>query len=211
MSNMVEAQVIAAGVSYFSADKVLGPNGDPILINGAEVISTQRHEALLGDVVEMSQHEYDRLAALSAVRTPSSEPIRPEIPAATPFGVPMPTGKDGEMQAFLGPVMGHPAPSAGATDLEISRAQVAGALSPEESARLQEQALVGANDDSKEAIADRDYEGASRVSLEAEIQRRNAERDEDDKIVPEGTGKGGNVIKDDLVIALAEDDEENEE
>ncbi len=209
--SLVETQVIAAGVSYFSADKVLGPNGDPLIVKGNEVISTQRHEALLGDVVKMSQHEYDRLFALNAVRIPSSAPIRPEIPVATPFGVPMPTGKNGEMQAFQGPVMGHPAPSAGATDLEISRAEVAGALSPEESARLQEQALVGANDDSAEAISDRDYEGASKTALEEEIARRNEGRAEADMIVPEGTGKNGGVVKDDLAIALTEDDEENEE
>jgi hypothetical protein len=54
---------------------------------------------------------------------------------------------------------------------------------------------------------DGDYEDAPKPALEAEIERRNADRDDDEKIVVEGTGNNGNVIKDDLVAALEKDDD----
>lgn len=211
MTDLVKAQVLAAGVSYFSITKVMDPAGNPRLDrrSGQEITTEMRHEAMHGDVVEMSQYEFDRLAGMGAVRAPSSAPTRPAL-VATPFGVPMPDA-DGVNRAFQGPVMGNPAPTAGATDLEISRAEVAGALTPEESARLQEEALVGKNDDSGEAIQDRDYEAATVPALKAEIDRRNQDRAPEDQIVPEGTGANGNVIKDDLEMALAADDEEHDE
>lgn len=210
MAELVQAQVLAAGVSYFSVTPVMDPAGNPRKDRktGDDLVTEMRHEAMHGDVVEMSQHEFERLAEMNAVRTPSSAPTRPAL-SATPFGVPLPNA-EGVNQAFVGPVMGHPAPSAGASDLEISRATVAGALTPEESARLQQEALVGKNDDSAEAIQDRDYEAATVPALKAEIDRRNSTRNPEDQITPEGTGSNGNVIKDDLEMALTADDEERD-
>lgn len=51
------------------------------------------------------------------------------------------------------------------------------------------------------------YEEWDKADLEAEVARRNEGRDEDDQIVPEGTGKSGGVVKADLVTALEADDE----
>lgn len=203
---MKEAQILAAGVSYFSVDTVLGPDGEPMVGNNNKPITTTlRHEAMHGDKVKMSEHEFKRLEKLGAVREPSSAPTRPEIPAPTPFGVPVPNA-DQQMAAFAGPIMGHPAPSAGATDLQISRAEVAGALTPEQAAELERRALEGGPGDAGEAISDRDYEAATVPALEREIEsRRQAGRD----IKVEGTGSNGNVIKDDLVTALEKDDAEN--
>lgn len=63
-------------------------------------------------------------------------------------------------------------------------------------------------DDEREESADDDegYESKSVAELEEEVERRNASRDEDDKIVVNGTGANGNVVKADLVSALENDD-----
>lgn len=50
------------------------------------------------------------------------------------------------------------------------------------------------------------YDEWSKAELEAELDRRNEARDEDSQIVVEGTGKDGNVLKADLVLALEADD-----
>lgn len=52
-----------------------------------------------------------------------------------------------------------------------------------------------------------DYAGQNKDVLAAEVERRNADRDEEDQIEVEGTGRDGNVLKDDLVAALEADDE----
>jgi hypothetical protein len=50
------------------------------------------------------------------------------------------------------------------------------------------------------------YEEWSVIDLEKEVATRNADRAEDDKIVVDGTGSNGNVVKADLVKALENDD-----
>lgn len=117
-TDLVEAQVIAAGVSYFSKEKVQDSAGQVRKDQqGNEVSVELRHEALHGEVVKMSQHEFDRLAALGAVREPSSAPLRP-AQQATPFGVPLRYDNDPEqpLSAFAGPVMGDPRPAGAGTD-----------------------------------------------------------------------------------------------
>lgn len=51
------------------------------------------------------------------------------------------------------------------------------------------------------------YEEWEVPALQREIAERNADRDEDSQIVPDGTGKDGRLKKSDLVRALDADDE----
>lgn len=203
-----KAQVVAAGISYFSVDPVRGPGGQIRKDkHGNDVMAEIRHTAMMGETVVMDEWEFDRLLSLGAVREPSSSPFAPAVPKATPFGVPLPN-EEGQLEAFKGPIMGDPVPSAGMSDMELRAA--ARHLTPEQAASLEEQATIGANDDSSEAIKDGDYEGASKASLVAEINRRNSERSEEAAIEVEGSGSNGAVLKDDLILALEEDDEANE-
>lgn len=197
----MEAQVISAGASYFTVEPVYDANGEPLKDPaGAPVISTLRRNATFGQTVEMSEHEFQRLQALGAVREVSDQPLRSELAQPTPFGVPVPDA-DGNLRAFPGPIMGDPAPTAGLDDISLTTA--AGALTPEQSEELRRQSLVGAGDDeSGAAIDERDYESASKAALQAEVDSRGLE--------VEGTGSGGNVVKDDLIAALEEDDENEE-
>lgn len=204
-----QAQIIAAGASYFTVDVVRGPGGSIRKDkNGNDVTTEIRHNAVMGEIVTMDEYEFDRLKELGAVREPSSEPIISATPKPTPFGVPL-VNDNGELEAYKGPVMGDPVSSAGMTDQQLRAA--GGHLSPEEAAALEEKATIGANDDSSEAISEKDYEGASKSALFAEVKRRNESRDEDDQIEVEGSGANGSILKDDLILALEEDDEENEE
>jgi len=50
------------------------------------------------------------------------------------------------------------------------------------------------------------YDKQSPAQLQAEVDRRNSERDPDEQIEVEGTGANGNVLKADLIKALREDD-----
>lgn len=52
-----------------------------------------------------------------------------------------------------------------------------------------------------------DYESWSVADLEDEVKDRNKTREDDAQIVPEGSGKDGNVVKADLVAALVADDQ----
>lgn len=256
-----EAQVIAAGVSYFTEDKVIGASGNARKdANGNEISIEVRHEAVLGDVVDLSEHEYERLLALGAIREPSTAPLRPTTPIATPFGVPVVDEETGLASAFAGPVMGDPRPAGPDVDpLELSRGRPRG-LTPEEAAVLQrvangeidlngdpvdgdglgddpdahhvgseaEQPNAGgtrnavegsttvvrppgnslnADGDGEGEPIEADYDEQSKDKLLAEVERRNADRPEDEKIVVEGTGSNGNVVKDDVVAALEEDDD----
>ena len=117
-TELVKAQVIAAGVSYFSKENVLDSGGDVRTDQqGNDIFIEIRHEAVHGETVEMSQHEFDRLAKLGAVREPSDAPLRPPL-RATPFGVPVrPDGDpDAPLEAFAGPVMGDPRAAGAGTD-----------------------------------------------------------------------------------------------
>lgn len=230
----VQAQVICAGVSYFTSEEALGANGQPLKdAKGDPMQVTLRHEAVMEDVIELSQYEFDRLAALGAVREPSSAPLRPAL-VATPFGMPVPNLETGELAAYEGPIMGDPRPAgpASASDIELRRGRPA-ALAPEEAARLERMALgledangnpMEADDvdleareevtaDEQEAQVDPEahfggenelpaYEDMTKSRLEGLAEERGLE--------VEGTGANGNVTKDDLVMALAMDDESDE-
>lgn len=63
-------------------------------------------------------------------------------------------------------------------------------------------------EEAEEAEEPEDYSGWVKKDLEAEIERRNAERDEDDQIVPD-TDKNADLIA--ALIADDADDEETEE
>lgn len=58
----------------------------------------------------------------------------------------------------------------------------------------------------QEPGADVSYDDQTVSELKAEVERRNADRDEEDQIAVEGTGSGGNVTKPDLVAELEYDD-----
>lgn len=139
-----EAQVIAAGVSYFTQEEVLGPNGEPRKdAKGDPIYVTLRHEALMGDRVEMSPHEFARLESLGAVREPSDAPLPRDLPPrATPFGVPQIDPATGEATAYPGPVMGDPRPQTEFTETELLRGGP-GALTPDQAADLERRAREG--------------------------------------------------------------------
>lgn len=50
------------------------------------------------------------------------------------------------------------------------------------------------------------YEGMKVADLKAELERRNADRDEDGQILVEGSGKNGAVVGKDIIAALEADD-----
>lgn len=140
---LVPAQVLAAGVSYFTKEAVIGPDGEPTrLPNGETLYVTLRHEALQGELIELMPLEYARLKADGFVRDPSSEPILP-IRMPTPFSVPLAVGENGELMAYPGPVMGDPRPS---NPDESGREMDRRPLTAEESAALEARAN-GQNED----------------------------------------------------------------
>lgn len=51
-----------------------------------------------------------------------------------------------------------------------------------------------------------DYSRMNVADLEAEVEARNDDREDDDFLVVEGTGKDGKVLKKDLVAVLEADD-----
>lgn len=55
------------------------------------------------------------------------------------------------------------------------------------------------------------YGGQQVPELEAEVERRNADRDADAIIEVTGTGRNGKVLKKDLIAALEADDEAGDE
>lgn len=57
--------------------------------------------------------------------------------------------------------------------------------------------------------SDKGYDGQKTDELQAEVDKRNADREDDDLIEVTGTGKDGRVLKADLVAALEADDAEN--
>lgn len=171
-AKLVEAQVIAAGVSYFSIEKVIGADGQPSKdAQGNEIAITVRHEAVHGDIVEMSQHEFDRNAALGAVREPSSAPLRGPL-RATPFGIPIVDDTTGQPAAFAGPLMGDPRPAgADAPASDIARGLRPGALSPEQSEYLERAArgeVEGLSDYASLPGVDVDSQGRATPTVQEE-------------------------------------------
>lgn len=139
-----EAQVIAAGASYFEYEPVLNPISGEARKDGQgqPVFTTLRKEALMGDVITVSTVEFDRLAALGAVREPSADPLPRDLPPApTPFGVPL-RNADDQLAAYAGPIMGDPRPH-GPGNITDGRDVLPGTLTPDEAARLEAAAKEG--------------------------------------------------------------------
>lgn len=138
MPTTKEAQVLAAGVSYFTVEPVIGPDGEQITNpeNGQPINTTLRHEALHGETIELTSYEFDRLAKLNAVREPSDEPLRPKL-VATPFGIPL-----ADEPGYQGPIMGDPRPVGSLTEDELLRGD-RGGLSPEQALALEQAAQEG--------------------------------------------------------------------
>lgn len=138
---LVEAEVIAAGVSYFTSSHILDANGNPQKDQqGNPQVATIRNEARLGDKITISQHEYDRLADLGAVQEPGSAPLpnSPDAPIRpTPFTVPLT-----DQPRWEGPVMGDPRP-AGPDTPENELAGRPGVLTAEQAAELERRAAEG--------------------------------------------------------------------
>jgi len=61
-------------------------------------------------------------------------------------------------------------------------------------------------DEADDASEDKGYAGLSPDELKAEVEKRNADREDDARIEITGTGANGNVKKGDLVAALEADD-----
>lgn len=61
--------------------------------------------------------------------------------------------------------------------------------------------------DGDEADSPEGYQALDKGALEAEVEKRNADRDDDAKIEVAGSGANGNVVKADLIAALEADDE----
>jgi hypothetical protein len=145
-SETVTAEVRGAGCSYFVKEFVRDPVGDPLKDpQGNPVLSIQRREARMGDIIELSPYEFARLSHpdVAVVQEPGASPLAnsvnsPRLP--TPFGVPVkiddPTDPDhGEVAGWRGPVMGNPAPAgAGLNDRELAKAGLP--LTPEETPTL---------------------------------------------------------------------------
>lgn len=144
----VEAEVIASGVSYFSSTKLFDANGDPLNdAAGNQLVTTKRSEALMGDIITVSQAEYDRLLALDAVQEPGSAKLpRDRDPGATVFSIPLPDG-----QRWVGPSMGDPRPFGTLADNELHR--TTDALTDEERAKLEADARDAVDPAQKEAMA----------------------------------------------------------
>jgi hypothetical protein len=172
MSDNVQAQVLASGVSYFSVHTPVDPLGNPRKdAQGNPVQMERRHEAYHGETISLSPYEFARLQELGAVREPSSEPLRgPQV--ATPFGVPIVDASTGQHVAFKGPVMGDPRPAGPDVDnLEFTRDGRPGGLSPEEAARLEAVArgevdMNGDEVDYTTSEAEQAGSGASRASVD---------------------------------------------
>jgi hypothetical protein len=184
---MPKGEVTAVRVAYFETQpSTTDPDGTVQV----------RLSAGRGEVVDFSQKEYDRLADLNAVQEPGSRPMPgtgPPVP--TPFGTPVRDPETGDALHWEGPVMGDPKPGA-----------AVGGLSEEERVALEARARGEGGDKNDEAAAidERDYESVSKGGLEAEIERRGI----GDTV--EGTGSGGNVTKPDLIVALENNDLDNE-
>lgn len=143
---MPKAIVQCAGVSYFETRTIIKPDGE----DGKAVI---RHEAVSGDVIDISQEDFDRFLSFGAVRAEGDAP--PMLNMATPFGVPV-ADENGEMAYFKGPIMGDP----------HAQAPVGG-LTPEEAAAFEE----GLEEDGD--IDDFDISAASAEDVQAHIESNN--------------------------------------
>lgn len=153
----VQAEVIAAGASYFTQEALRDATGQPRLkADGKTKMTTLvRHEAKFGDVIPLSEHEFDRLAAEGVVQEPGSAPLPNSEGApkyATPFSAPAIDSSTGDTIKWVGPIMGSPEPGA-----------KVGGLTREEAEALTRQAHGddGADEESEEVEAEIDMDESS--------------------------------------------------
>lgn len=189
---MPTAEVICTGVTYYSREQQYDSEGDPLLNRrGEEVVVDVPQFASMGDTVELSAPEFERLKKLNAVQEPGAAPLPGTgAPRPTPFSTPVVDPETGEPEGYAGPIMGDPNPGAHV-----------GGLTPEQSAEFAAKAAGSAEDQDADAIANREYDKASVGALEAELAERGIDKEE-----IEGSGSGGNVVKADLVATLESDD-----
>lgn len=212
----VQAEVRCAGVTYYDRVPVMDPWGeiskDP---NGNDIYALDRSMASMGQIIEISPYEFQRLAKEDAVQVPGSAPL-PGAPGqsamATPFTTPIPP-EGGEVQPWTAPVMGDPRPSGQATDGEyVQNVGPGSALSADELIALQAKA-DGQGDPSRTAPdLNEDQQGhydswmeLDKPDLEAEVKTRELE-------APRADGRTDlDPRKEDLARALAIADAEEDE
>lgn len=71
--------------------------------------------------------------------------------------------------------------------------------------------LVSSDSEDDEDEETSNYSSMDKAELEAEVESRNEDRLDEDKIVVEGTGSGGKVTKKDLLAALEADDADDDD
>jgi hypothetical protein len=156
-----QAEVICAGIRYFKKEAVLDSEGEPrkLADNTTVLYVDIPHDAVMAEVVELSEHEFQRLAALGCVQEPGAAPLPNDPnrrPLATPFSAPMRTDEDDEALAYPeSSVINNLPPT---TVPAIDRAGPG--LSPEEAARL-----VGQIDDDEDGDGVIDPQTASVADL----------------------------------------------
>jgi hypothetical protein len=134
---MKEAQVICAGVSYFESREVLDASGNPRKDDrGIEIKVDVRLDARLGEIIKISEPEYERLALLDAVQEPGAAPL-PGSGPAKPTLFSTPVRVDDEMQSTDTAEVMDPHNATGRND---------SGLTPEEASRLERQ-TQGLTDD----------------------------------------------------------------
>lgn len=189
---MPTAEVICTGVTYFTREQQFDAVGNPRLDEkDNEIWVDVPKVATMGETIELSDYEYDRLLSLNAVQEPGSAPLPGTgRPKPTPFGTPVIDPETGDSLGYEGPIMGRPEPGASV-----------GGLSPEEAAELAAKAAGSSEDKDADAIANREYDKARVPALEAELHERGIDLED---IEP---ANGEKVLKADLVAALEKDDE----
>lgn len=88
--SLVKAKVNGVSAAYFTSEPVLDAEGNPRKRSNGDKITVQvRHEARRGEVIQLSEYEFDRLAAEDIVVAEDEElrPLGQSLP--TPFSVPV--------------------------------------------------------------------------------------------------------------------------
>lgn len=133
-----QAEVRCAGISFAVKKPFLDPDGEQVVNEaGVKQFTVERGFARMGEIVELSEHEFAIHAAQGGVQEPGESPLPGapgSRPQATPFTVPAAT-MDGSPVPWTAPIMGDPA-AAGAGLSDVQLANAAGALTPEQIAEL---------------------------------------------------------------------------
>lgn len=133
------AEVRCAGISFAIKNPLLDPEGEQVVNDaGIKQFSVERGFARMGEIIELSDHEFAIHFNQGGVQDPGSAPLPGSPghrPGPTPFSSPVPVDADGQPVSWNAPVMGDPSPAgAGLSDTELSKS--GGALSPEMIAEL---------------------------------------------------------------------------